>query len=809
MWFKWFPWRWVVSRVARARGFIDPIAVLSHLHRFAQPSEVSEPIELLRAGMVFHARGLINTRAIQHNLDWCWPYWVEQQFNPQSPSFIPRAFSLTHVNLSRRNWTAIGLPDVDYLPVVDPRGLLTPHFDGWSIDVWLLGDEGTPLLPARCAQATQRLVTGDELIVDTRCEADGLQLRQQADVVMADDGPVCRLRIEAAVDRPGHLAVALRPTNPEGVSFIHQVDAHDDRRSLLVNRRHVVRLHSQPDRIAMSEYARGDVLERLRDRPDTDSIVCDIGMATAAALYRVEPDRDRHLTLTLPLDPAQQPTVRQKIRAAVASGKSAKQSAAVTGASAWSEAMGRGCTADLPDAWMQKLFDIARHSVILHSPGDVYPGPYTYKRFWFRDAAFILHALLVIGHGDRVKRCLDTYPSRQTMRGYFRSQEGEWDSNGQAIWIIQRWAEMTGRRLDPPLIQAVRKGAQWIANKRVSGDPNSPHAGLMPAGFSAEHLGPNDFYYWDDFWSVAGLRSAESVLADAGDEQTARWAREQAADMLQAIDRSLDRSAVVRDRKGVPASPYRRMDAGAIGSLAADYPTHAWRPGDPRMVNTVELLMTHFSVRGGFFQDMIHSGINAYLTLHMAQVLLRAGDPRFFTLMQTVADLASPTGQWPEAIHPHTRGGCMGDGHHVWASAEWLLMVRNCFAYEQDRTLVLARGIGRPWLDAGRAMRLGPTPTRFGEVSVRVEPDGQRLVVGWSGDWRRKPAMLHVAPIGWEAVEITADQIEAEGSVTLQRDPHAPMPGAAPADAPAYAAPTDPSGPMNHDATADATEARR
>jgi len=31
---------------------------------------VAEPIELLRAGVVFHARGLINARVIQHNLDW-------------------------------------------------------------------------------------------------------------------------------------------------------------------------------------------------------------------------------------------------------------------------------------------------------------------------------------------------------------------------------------------------------------------------------------------------------------------------------------------------------------------------------------------------------------------------------------------------------------------------------------------------------------------------------------------------------------------------------------------------------------------
>jgi len=102
MWLKWFPWRFIVRRVARAHGFLDPIALLAHLRRFAQPSEVHEPIELLRAGVVLHARGLLNSRVLRHNLDWVWPYWVERQFDPKDNAFIPRAFSLTHINLTHR-----------------------------------------------------------------------------------------------------------------------------------------------------------------------------------------------------------------------------------------------------------------------------------------------------------------------------------------------------------------------------------------------------------------------------------------------------------------------------------------------------------------------------------------------------------------------------------------------------------------------------------------------------------------------------------------------------------------------------------
>lgn len=107
-------------------GFIDPLAILARMERFSQPAEVAQPMELLRAGLIFHARGLVNTKAIQHNLDRVWPYWVVRQFDPADASFVPRALSFSHVNLTHRNWTAVGLPDCPEYPIVDPRGLVTP-----------------------------------------------------------------------------------------------------------------------------------------------------------------------------------------------------------------------------------------------------------------------------------------------------------------------------------------------------------------------------------------------------------------------------------------------------------------------------------------------------------------------------------------------------------------------------------------------------------------------------------------------------------------------------------------------------------
>src|SRR5262245_12473014 len=254
MWLNWLPWRYLVSRLARAKGFIDPITVLARLHRFAQPSEVTEPIELLRAGVLFHARGLINSRTIQHNLDWVWPFWIERQFNPRDVAFVPRAFSITHVNLTHRNWTAVGLPDCDRLPVVDPRGLVTPLFDGWSLDAWVLPERGPRLLPSRAERVQQRLTfDADTLAGETQARQEGCDLAGVADVIWQGDQPWCRLHVRAQAASGGWLALAVRPVNPEGVSFVHDLELSPDRTMLWVNDDARVELDRPPDRVCLSE----------------------------------------------------------------------------------------------------------------------------------------------------------------------------------------------------------------------------------------------------------------------------------------------------------------------------------------------------------------------------------------------------------------------------------------------------------------------------------------------------------------------------------------------------------------------------
>ena len=733
---SWLPWQFLLRVAARRRGFVDPIELLARLRRFAQPSEVQEPIELVRAGVLFHARGLINTKVFQYNLDWVWPFWVARQFDPADPSFLPRAFSFSHVNLTHRNWTAVGLPGMEACPIVDPRGMVTLPDDPWSLDWWFVPDEGRALYPSRHAEAEQRLEWGDGLVVATASTSDACRLETSARVEAGTGPGDAHLVLEAhvATTRPGALLLAARPANPEGVHFIEHVAFENA--GWTVNGRYRLNLSQAADALIASTYAHGDVSADIASAARAgDHVRWSAGMATAAAVFRLEAGASRTVVARVDLASAGRAGLRQ---------------AGAGPLEAWPSALEGTPRVRVPeDRWIF-LHDAAVRTIVLLSPGDIFPGPYTYRRFWFRDACLIMNAFLACNLERRVLAAMERFPSRQRADGYFHSQEGEWDANGQVLWIADRLERCTGNRVDEAFWASLRRGAAWITRKRRAAGGKTAHPGLLPPGFSAEHLGPVDQYYWDDLWGIAGLQAAADLAERRGETgEATRWRRERDS-FADDVRGSLARLQASVARNGVPASPHRRMDAGAIGSMVADYPLQLDDViSRDQAFRTADWLWRRCRVGGAFFQEMIHSGLNAYLTLALAQTFMRHGDGRHEELVDAVAALASPTGQWPEAVHPRTGGGCMGDGQHAWAAAEWILIVRAMFVREEADGLVVGAGIRRTWLERGEPLSYGPTATAWGSVEVELLPTGETWRVRVSGRWHDKPPAVRVTVPGF------------------------------------------------------------
>ncbi len=704
------------------------------MRQFSQPSEVQEPIELIRAGVVFHARGLINTKVIQNNLDWVWPYWVARQFDPGDDSFLPRAFSFSHVNLTHRNWTAVGLPGLETFPIVDPRGMITPREDRWSLDWWFLPDGGEAFFPSQSKTGEQRLNFERGLEVVTRTRGNDLELITRAWVEVGNDGrPELRLEARVLAQQSGRLVLAVRPVNPEGISFIDDIHRTDEN-SLAIGAAPPIRLSDAPARWIFSTFETGDVSVLLADKRDEISassekgVKCPAGLATAGVVYPVLAGEARVVSGSMPLvtQTGAQPTVMS-----------------------WNDALAGTPKLDAPQADWIFLHESALRTLVLLSPGEIYPGPYTYRRFWFRDACLIMNGLIAANLHDRARRALEKFPARQRRDGYFHSQEGEWDANGQVLWIADRLERASGVLLSASLMRAFERGAQWITHKRLK-SKGGKHTGLLPPGFSAEHLGPNDYYYWDDFWGIAGLKAMAAMHERRGDTTRAARCIADGEAFWSDVRASLEAIPQSVISLGIPASPYRRMDAGAIGSLVADYPLHLDEAGADNFLKTADWLWKNCRHDGGFFQDIIHSGVNAYLTLALAQTFLRHGDSRYLELIESVARQASPTGHWPEAIHPRTGGGCMGDGQHAWAAAEWILMIRALFVGEETDHLVVGSGVPPKWFETSEGFSYGPTATAWGPVKIAFRRQGGNWLVKIDGHWTGQPPRARIDIRGFQ-----------------------------------------------------------
>jgi hypothetical protein len=767
--------------MGRLRITDDVVRHLTTFQRLGETVEVELPGELMPIGARTVFRALRTRGAAQIGPDWVWPYWLDRQLDPASPAFVPRGHLPFLTNMTHRNWTAVGNLDSPWEAIVDPRGLVTPWFDGWSLDWWVGADDRWHL-PSREVAVRQRLVA-DTPVVETAMRVPGGDVVERVYAVRRSSaeggGELVIAEVENATRVPVALALAVRPYNPEGLSVIERLGLHDGT-TVTVDGRVALLLPKPPSRVAASTFHDGDsagiVMSGAAGERWRGGVRDPAGLAQAAFVYPLA--HGTTLRVAMPLVPERRTRRRGEARRRVADApdlpKALPPAEAV--ARGWQSQSARGLRLVLPDDRLAAAVDANRRFLLLLHDGDeITPGPSTYHRFWFRDAAYLLGALDRYGYHAEVAQVLRSYPGRQHADGFFFSQRKEWDANGAALHALaQHWRMSRDAALVESMVGPIAKGVHWIDRKRHArkAKRNDPALrGLFPAGVSAEHLGPFDYFYWDDFWGVAGLRAGAELLRAVDQQDAAADAERFAASMWGDVERSLELTARRLGTIAIPAGPRRRIDAGAIGSLVACTPLDLVPSDDPRIAATADVIRERFTLEGvppagavapdeegrAFFQGISHTGLGTYLTLQLAAVELRAGDRRSLGRLAWMLDVATPTWTWPEAIHPRLDGGCMGDGHHGWAAAEFLTLVRDLLVCDVAGGVALASLVPDGWY--GRGWEVHDAPTAVGRVSYAVRWHGDRAALLWE-----------VTPhLGIGDVRLTAPGLDPSWSTSQRR----------------------------------------
>ncbi|MBS0641528.1 MAG: hypothetical protein JSS43_16805 [Proteobacteria bacterium] len=451
---------------------------------------------------------------------------------------------------------------------------------------------------------------------------------------------------------------------------------------------------------------------------------------------------------------------------------------------------GSGLQATLPDpvSHLFDLFRVCRAALLtLSDDGAIHPGPTIYDSFWIRDSSVEGIACALVGDADLAETQFGTHYTRPDIfhreagtigpvqrAGFFGGEheqnDREWDSNGEALWAFGRFDRIMGRSYAfgaGVFTPYVLEGARWIRDNR------SPF-GLLPSGWSAEHLGGADQpHYWDDFWALAGLWEAGQLANRIGAPQAREiW---DIYDSLRIATTDSIRWVLGEQRRlgdwqtYIPTGPadVRRLDSTLIGTVAYFHPCRLYQGAklgddiDLAARLTLETIWARFMDQGGFRHDSAWRAYGPYLTLQLAHAFLLLGqldrmDQCLFWAVDHAgyAKLWDPgaTSSWQIVQGGWNEQHCypishnfservsdwwyMGDMFHGWAAAEFMTLLRDILFFEADEDadahVYIAPGLLPSWLAGDKKFAVRDAPTLFGApfgYTLRHDAGARRIII--------------------------------------------------------------------------------
>jgi F5/8 type C domain len=378
------------------------------------------------------------------------------------------------------------------------------------------------------------------------------------------------------------------------------------------------------------------------------------------------------------------------------------------------------------------------HILVTRSGPALQPGPRRYTRSWIRDGAMMSAALLRMGHVEEVREFIRWYAPHQRDDGFVPccvDREGidwlvEHDSHGQLIALIADYHRFAS---DDAFLEE-----SWSFVDKAVGfiERSLDQTGLMPISVSHEgYLAQPVHSYWDDFWTLRGLRDATYLAGVLGKAAPAQRWEALSVRFAAGLFASLE---ATRAQRKLPFIP---------GSIE-------WADFDPTATANALYLL---DVPDGLDRHAVEETFDKYLAdwrskrsgavawtnytpyeIRIIGALVRLGrrEAALELLRFFLSDRRPPPwNQWPEIAWRDMKSPAhVGDLPHTWIAAEYVLAVRSLFAYEReaDRSLVLAAGLAPEWIE-GPGVKVDKMPTLYGKLEFslrRIDSETLRFEIG-------------------------------------------------------------------------------
>lgn len=664
-------------------------------------SEVTFPKELIPLNLEVLIKGLLTSRVFEVNSNWVFPFWIEQQLNPKSDVFIPRGANIFAINTTYRNWTILGSIESDEKGVVDLKGMISPKENSPSLDIFILHNDEYFFPSRNKIEQTVDDLTG---IIKTFYNGSDFEYNFEAFSSEIDKGIFLKYNFKSKKSGLYRFFFLIRPFNPESFIPIFNIEIKDNK--IFVN--------SFPFLIPITKDYKFILFDDEADINDfkvseKNRITSKYGLSTGGIYYEfnLNENEEKNFELFLPQE--------ENYSIDLNFDKSKDNKVSFIKKERENELI-----IDVPDDNINRIFNSNKiYLKSLINSEYITPGPLTYKKFWFRDSAYMIPALMKIGDLKRSEKIIEYFKKKIKKDGYFQSQIGEWDSNGQALFTIAEYYRYTkNKEFLNEFYPYIKKGAEWIERKRKK---YVDSYGLLPSSFSAEHFGPNDLYYYDDYFGLKGLLDASSLANEIGNKSDSENFLKYYLEFKNDVRKAIDKDQKRLDKKICVGAFGRNIDASIIATFTSIFPLNLDLLSKDEIMNSYEELRKKFFVNNCFYQNITHSGINLYLTLEIAEALLNLNEEKkAVNLFDSVISLLTKTYTGPEAINPKSLGGCEGDGHHGWLVAELIHFIRNSLLFEKENGIVILSGSRKEWFKDGDKILFNNGVTYFGNISFEV-----------------------------------------------------------------------------------------
>jgi hypothetical protein len=373
-------------------------------------------------------------------------------------------------------------------------------------------------------------------------------------------------------------------------------------------------------------------------------------------------------------------------------------------------------------------------------------GPTVYRNLWIVDGNFLLEAARYLGYDKEADEGLLSEWAKQLPSGQVVAGSGgeHWKDTAIAMFTLVRQCELKQdwqflKDLEPNVRHAIDFLLKLRAQARAGNSVNGRY-GLLAPGFADGGIGGVRPEFTNTVWTLAGLK-AIAEAAERLNMDSLRIART-FYDELRASFLAAAKQEMVRHPDGFDYLPM----------LAHEDP--AWRDPEPwnrPRPQTAQWALSHAIFPGLVFDKddpivrghiallqsctqedvpaetgwLWHESVWNYNASFAAHVYLWAGLPEWADrTFHGFLNHASPLYCWREEqpLQHALVGQDWGDMPHNWASAECVRYLRHMLVLEDGLRMRLLEGM-IPANSAPRELfRLERTPTRFGRVSLDLEP---------------------------------------------------------------------------------------